>query len=339
MEIVKNDVFKKLNYKNLKGPISVAFTITKDCNFRCLHCYNESGATKSMTATQDELLFIAEQIAELEPVNVCLCGGETLIDYETTIKIVKYLNSKIGNLNMVSNGFLATKDRLIELKESGIHTFQVSLDGDNNFTHDNMRRMPGSFEKAIETIKLAVEVGLKVAVSFVPQKINYKYVGSTCDLCYKLGVTEFRVMPLIPMGRGSLIDKLLLTSEEYIELQQELLRKKFDYEYKMNVQWGDPIDHLYRLPSNAHLNLSSYSLEVNFDGNITVSTYLPIIVGNCFKYRLIDYWNAGYKDIWDNPTVKYYTEQINTVFDFNKPIFSKNIYIDTLNEKLEDGKK
>ena len=30
---------------------------------------------------------------------------------------------------------------------------------------------------------------------------------------------------------------------------------------------------------------------------------------------------------------------LSNTFDFNKPIFSKNIYIDTLNEKLKDGIK
>lgn len=332
----KETIYNKLEYNKLKGPVSVAFTITRDCNFRCIHCFNESGELCNMSASLETLLNIAEQIVMLEPLNVCLCGGETLMDFNKALEVVRYLAPKVGNVNLVSNGFLVTEEKLKLLKEAGLNTIQISLDGDNEFTHDNMRGMSGAFKKAVNAIKIAKETGLNVAVSFVPQKLNYKYLGNACDLCFELGVSEFRAMPLIPMGRGGRISPLLLSSEEYLKLQRIMEEKKYEYEFKMNVQWGDPIDHLYRMPVNNKLKLNTYSMEVSFDGDITVTTYLPISVGNCLKNDLLEYWEAGYKNIWGNKEVLQYTNEIETIYDFASPIFANPIYLDILDKKLKE---
>ena len=38
----------------------------------------------------------------------------------------------------------------MDLKNAGINTIQVSLDGNNTFLHENMRLISGAFKKAIE---------------------------------------------------------------------------------------------------------------------------------------------------------------------------------------------
>ena len=63
---------KNANLDKLSGPFSVAFTVTNKCNYRCRHCYNNSGQNIYRELTDDRLINIARQISELKPMNVCL---------------------------------------------------------------------------------------------------------------------------------------------------------------------------------------------------------------------------------------------------------------------------
>lgn len=309
-----NDV----DLSGLGGVSYVAFTITRSCNYKCIHCFNESGPVESYELSNDELMNIANQICELKPVSVCLCGGETMLRESIIYELIQKLSTQCCMVNMVTNGYFITEEVSKKLKSSGLNMLQISLDGHNEFEHDNMRGIEGAFSKAINAITYAKEVGLDVAVSFVPQKINYRNVIKTMDLCFKLGVSDFRVMPLIPMGRGGFIDDLLLTSEEYIQLQDSIVKNKYQYENQgMHVEWGDPIDHLYRMPNNALKKMDTFSMDISAEGKLLVSTYLPIIVGDSKKHSLLDYWNNGYKNLWANKKVLKLISSIKTIYDFN----------------------
>lgn len=230
---------KNANLDKLSGPFSVAFTVTNKCNYRCRHCYNNSGQNIYRELTDDRLINIARQISELKPMNVCLCGGEPLIRGKVIYDIIKELASNCGIVNIVSNGYLLTEGVLLDLKNAGINTIQVSLDGNNTFLHENMRLISGAFKKAIEAIRRASEKGFKVAVSFCPNKLNIYKIEETCKLVKELGANDFRVMPLILMGRGKSMVNMKPSPDEYLWLQQKISKLKDLYQDEdFVISWG-----------------------------------------------------------------------------------------------------
>ena len=86
-------VKKDLKYINSSGPLFFMFDITYACNFKCLHCYNNSGCKNSDELTNEEIIDIAHQIAEVHPESVCLCGGEPMTR-KNIFDIVKVLSPK-----------------------------------------------------------------------------------------------------------------------------------------------------------------------------------------------------------------------------------------------------
>lgn len=86
---------KNANLDKLSGPFSVAFTVTNKCNYRCRHCYNNSGQNIYRELTDDRLINIARQISELKPMNVCLCGGEPLIRGKVIYDIIHFLRREM----------------------------------------------------------------------------------------------------------------------------------------------------------------------------------------------------------------------------------------------------
>lgn len=334
---IKGDVISSSSVvaeKNLRidlaAPVMVAFDITNKCNFRCLHCFNHSGENIFQDElTNDQKLAVAKQIVELNPYLVCLCGGETTC-CEVLSNILRILKDTVPTINIVSNGYLMTEKLALELKNSGVSAVQISLDGINAEQHDTFRGHKGAFEHAVNAIRILHDCGINVLTSLVPNKLNYKDAYSYFKLCHSLHVRGARSMPYLPMGRGGDIgSKLILNDEEYYIFIQQLIQAKKDFP-EMNVEWGDPIDHTYRMPENARNGCNSYSMDVRSNGDICVSAYFPIIVGNCKRHTLKEYWEHGYSNIWQDQNIVKMMNEISNITDFAKIKDFKEYRIDLM---------
>lgn len=318
------------------GPEMITFDVTGICNFRCLHCYNDSGKPIECELSDEETIDIAKQIVAMNPLSVCICGGEPTTR-KNLLEIISIISFSGIAVSMVSNGSLLNEEKLIALKNAGLDTLQISLDGRNSFVHDTFRGYPGSFEKAVENIKIAKKLGLSIVTSTTPSKLNINSIPKHFEFCFRIGLDSVRMMPLIPMGRGSRIDRLLPSPDEYFKLQMIIRYYKDYYADKgMNIEWGDPLDHYTRMPNNAKVGMKTYTMEIKANGNLTVSTYIPVIVGNIRKHSLREYWENGYADIWKNKKVLDYVERINTIYDINqmnpKPYSGEYYYVELMEE-------
>ena len=252
--------------------------------------------------------------------------------------IIKELASNCGIVNIVSNGYLLTEGVLLDLKNAGINTIQVSLDGNNTFLHENMRLISGAFKKAIEAIRRASEKGFKVAVSFCPNKLNIYKIEETCKLVKELGSNDFRVMPLILMGRGKSMVNMKPSPDEYLWLQQKISKLKDLYQDEdFVISWGDPLDHLTRMPENNKNSMNTYSVEIRSDGKLLLCNYLPIVVGDLNKHSLKDYWHAGYNNIWGNNKLQPYISNLYSTEQFSsfcpEPYTGRDIVYDLIDAK------
>lgn len=103
----------------LSGPLHIAVDVTNKCNAKCLHCFNRSGNELIRDELSDEqLLQVFEQIAEVKPFSICFCGGEPMYKYDILLKACRILHDAgILNIAMVSNGWLLTQEKVNELKK------------------------------------------------------------------------------------------------------------------------------------------------------------------------------------------------------------------------------
>ena len=74
--MIENDSYKL----NFCGPLTISWDLTNRCNLNCRHCFNRSGDNNvyNFSKEMDEQTArqIVNQIIELRPETVCLCGGE-----------------------------------------------------------------------------------------------------------------------------------------------------------------------------------------------------------------------------------------------------------------------
>lgn len=149
---------------NITTPLHVAHSVTFKCNLRCNYC--GWWDRKYYEMTTKEVKRAMKELAQLGAVSWGFSGGEPLIRKDIN-ELIDYGN-KLGFItNLTTNGLLV-KNHINSLKKLDLMT--VSIDGPEK-VHDAIRGK-GSFEKAIEAIKLAKNNNINISASVVLSNVN-----------------------------------------------------------------------------------------------------------------------------------------------------------------------
>lgn len=283
----------------------VSLDITYKCNFRCRHCYNSSGEHNfnNKELSDEEMIILAKEIAEYNPDSVCICGGETLLRKELVYEVGNILKTCDCSYNIVTNGYLMTDEIANKLKKSGYSLVQVSIDGLKE-NYEWLRGVEGGFEKAVEAIKCVKRAGLMAAVSCVPLSRNVNDVEKIIEMCDELGVESFRMQPLMQLGRAEGIDKEFVIQDGYVKIIDTIQRYRSilrDRGSRLQLEWGDPIEHLITIGNG---NTALGSLHLSAYGEILVSPYIPLSIGSVRKHTFSEYLEANLLDDYNTELIR-----------------------------------
>ena len=298
----------------IAGHLMISIDVTYKCNYRCLHCFNGSGENcLTNELTDNELQKVFEEVSIIQPTVVCFCGGEPTLRSQQVLKgceVIQKNTNGYTTVNMVTNGSLVTPDLAQEIKKAGFSVVQVSLDGARRETHEWLRNKTGSFDLAICAIKNLTNAGVKVGVAFTPTLKNIHEFSEVAALCSELGVSEFRIQPLMPLGRAlENLSEYMPSYYDYSILSRQLQKMKYEsLDEKTHFDWGDPVDHVIRF-SNGKTHINPL-VGINAYGDLYISPYIPITFGNIKKHSLCEYWNAGLSKAWTIQFVKELSEMI-----------------------------
>jgi MoaA/NifB/PqqE/SkfB family radical SAM enzyme len=144
---------------------SFTVILSNHCNLRCPYCLQDATLVKGREISAQELIhFFNSDKVDLQDLK--LTGGEPLSPqvYSKTKALVEYALSKGIKTQVNTNG---TYD-LVDDFESGLLTFQVSVDGLRE-DHDNFRGK-GVFDKALKFIETQQSKGHRIKVMRVIQE-------------------------------------------------------------------------------------------------------------------------------------------------------------------------
>jgi len=155
---------KKRWIQNLQTPAALIFFVTSRCNLRCSHCFY----WQELNANEDELSIneIRKIASSLKhPVSLSLTGGEPFIRKDVKEIIEAFCQGcRTKEVGIATNGTLteATIETIHSVLEAGYlsgFSVQISLDGLEG-THDAIRGVKGSFQKAMATITELKKIGV-----------------------------------------------------------------------------------------------------------------------------------------------------------------------------------
>lgn len=297
MEINKN-IDSSLHY--------VLWEVTQKCNLKCIHCRADASPDKKekIIIKGKKAFELIDEIKKLGAPTLALTGGEPLLRKDL-IDIIKYANKQGVPVRIQSNGLLLTERLASQLKNLGILSFGIGLDGPNAEIHDRIRNKKGAFKKAIKSIKLLKSKNIKVHVEYTITKINYNELTGTLDLLESLNVDTFLARAAIFAGRANANNSIFRISNiEYKKILEQICSERQNRKILLNSQ--DPLYHLSDKQSMERLKeygditsgkvLSGCTVGLNMahihsNGEVGVCTFLPdLIIGNIFKKSFSQIW-------------------------------------------------
>ncbi len=296
--VLELERLRRHNLQELHPLQQLFWESTLRCNVHCLHC--GSDCTSSMTVPdmpKEDFLRVIDNITpHVNPnkVMVIVSGGEPLMRTDLA-EIGRELNKRGYPWGMVTNGLAMTEKRFIELRQAGLMSMSVSFDG----LHDNhvwLRQHPMAFDGAVRAIKLAVSD--KDLTSDVVTCVNRRNIGELeemRDYLWGIGVRNWRLITIDPMGRAKDNQELLLSGEqlkqvlEFIRTNRQAGRHvSYSCEGFLGSYEGEVRDHLFHCAAGVSV------ASILIDGSISACTSIrgKYYQGNIYKD---DFW-----DVWQN---------------------------------------
>ena len=205
--------------ENLTAPINVVWQFTGACNLKCRHCFLPAEEHKAHQASPEGLLQIAEILVRRNILIVRLSGGEPTC-HPALPDLLTILKSTPRHIKLLTNATLVD-DRLIALIRRHVDSISVSLDGASAATHDRIRGLRGTFDRAIAGLRrIRGETALPVNVTTSICEDNLPEVGAIIDLCLELGIHSWKHTLTIPVGRASRKGDAMLTEAQFADLMR-----------------------------------------------------------------------------------------------------------------------
>ena len=103
--------------------------------------------------------------------SINLIGGELFL-HKDWDKIVTRLRENNIDVSIITNGIALTEDKIKFLKDSGVISIGISVDGGTAETNDYIRQVPGLFNKILETTEILAKYNLFFGAITTLNKIN-----------------------------------------------------------------------------------------------------------------------------------------------------------------------
>jgi len=137
-------------------PREVSVILTKRCNLRCLHCYNDSALRDPHELQDDEKLRLVDYLGRWGVTVLNLTGGEPTIDPTFAGVLALARRHRMG-VKISTNAWHLPGALLDAIRAGTVIQLSISLDGADAATHDHLRQRRGSFDRVLASLRLLEE--------------------------------------------------------------------------------------------------------------------------------------------------------------------------------------
>lgn len=273
---------------------------TLRCNLTCRHCGSSCG-NRAVTGElkTKEIKQALEEISKDFPakkIMLAITGGESLLRKDI-FEVIEFADKLGFNCGMVTNGLLLTVETVKKLKNSGIKSISISLDGLRE-NHEFIRGKD-TFGKTLEGIRNMIEEQFTMSeiITCVYQR-NVQELNQIYRLVKKLGVKSWRLFAISPIGRAKNQKDLFLSPEQFkyfLDFIKEKRKKDKNLKISFMEQGFLGIDYENEVRGGFFFCLAGINVgSILYDGSISACPSLPreFIQGNIRKDK--------FKNVWDN---------------------------------------
>lgn len=210
---------QKHDIRELKPSPKIEFVwieVTKQCNLKCRHCYNESSPNHSEIMPYHKFCYVVDELVQYGIKKIQLIGGEPFCLNKSLIKYLDYCINKFQFIEVFTNGTLVNDTDIEYFKKNNINV-ALSIYSYISSEHDAVTGCVGSFNKTKQTISKLNKEGIKYRAKNVLMKgikIGEKNtelftLSNKHDIVRLTGRADFSLLD------DDLIEKKLITEKNF----------------------------------------------------------------------------------------------------------------------------
>ena len=265
----------------------LSFAVDDRCNASCEHCsfYDSVFSRKKQVLSTGEAKKVIADAQELGVSVINFVGGEPLLRQDLN-ELIRSVDKDLSTTVLFTNGFLL-KERAPEIKKAGLDSVYVSIDSADPQTHDRFRKVPGLFNKAIESICTAKTLGLSTGLSctLTPDSFTRGEFDRLVELAKKIGVHEVLVFDAMPTGRYK-SRKDLINNDWVEDLITASKKYNDDPSYPGVLVWAYSTSH-----RSVGCACGTSSFYVSPYGDVSSCDFNHTVFGNVRKTPLFQIWD------------------------------------------------
>jgi len=202
------------------APPFLTAAITSRCPCHCVHCGVNAGKADSRNElTTGQLFSVIDQAKKIGVLQITFTGGEPLLR-EDVCDLVAYAHCQGLLTRINTSGMLLEPSLVSKLKRAGLSQCAVSIDDADPKIHDNLRGVTGSFERALEGIRILKEQGIPCQINTYAARRSIKRgLERIIALGRGLGVLAVYIILPTRIGRWENAPEEILNEAEKAEVR------------------------------------------------------------------------------------------------------------------------
>jgi MoaA/NifB/PqqE/SkfB family radical SAM enzyme len=287
-------------------PLSLQFELTGKCNCRCSHCYNRSGDLSDDSMTSQRWRELSTEIVEYGGIFECIIsGGEPLLLKDDLFDIMDILHNDGTVFMLITNALLLTNDMVKKLKKYRYRWIQISIDASTAEAHDKLRRVSGSWDKAVKAALMVADAGIPLAIANTVIPATIDDLPAMARLAYSCGASSLITGEVFPSGRGAVNEELLMNNEQRGGLWRLIEEQQTMFAGRMHVRRS--ISNRTQLEGVSELPMTGAIIRPN--GDIRLDCIAPFVIGNVANAPFYEQWQKG-RNSWQDERVKSYIDSV-----------------------------
>lgn len=267
-------------------PIQLYLGVTYRCQCRCLHCAmgpRLNDQAREMTDVEIKRLIVqARQIGVIE---VIFFGGEPLMRPGIT-DLIRFTRSQGLLPVLFTNGIQLTPTRVRELKDAGLHQANISLDSGDPQVHDQNRRFPGCFDRAVAGIRNLVDQQIKCTIWTFANRDKLKN-----DL------KDMR--DLVAVGKDLKVDRIIvlfpIATGNWVCAWEEILTPAERLQFRTIMDWRFVLLEFYG--ENAYCRAGKKVFYISPEGDVFPCPGVPLSYGHAVSEHMLKILRRMHKDL------------------------------------------
>lgn len=190
-------------------PYTVAWEITRACALACVHCRAEAIPRRDPRELSTEEGFrLIDQVVEIGRPILVITGGDPMMRRDVYDLLAYASGQGLRVALSPSATRLVTRRALERIKACGTQMLHLSLDGASAEVHDRFRGVAGSYQRTLEILRDAQDVGLPLQIGTTVSRLNAGDLPAIAEQVAGAGARVWSVFFLVPTGRGKATDML-----------------------------------------------------------------------------------------------------------------------------------